>query len=256
MTIDWSASSADAAALTVNVASLGRLLADLRERLIGGRGFCVATLNLDHLVKLRHDPGFARAYRAHSHVTADGKPIVWLSRLAGRPIGLVPGSELILPVARLAAETGVGVVLFGATEQALDAAARALRQQVPGLKIAACIAPPMGFDPFGPAGDEAIAAIRATGGGLCFLALGAPKQEKFAARAAEQLPQMGFLSIGAGLDFIAGTQTRAPPLIRMIAAEWLWRLASNPRRLAGRYARCIAILPGEMQRALRSRSQA
>ena len=77
-----------------------------------------------------------------------------------------------------------------------------------------------------------------------FLALGAPKQEILAARGLTLQPALGFVSIGAGLDFIAGAQTRAPLWVRRIAMEWAWRMASHPRRLARRYLDCAAILPG------------
>lgn len=253
MTIDWSAAAADATGLQVNAVSQAQLIADLGARLQSGQGFAIATLNLDHLVKLRSNADFAAAYRAHSHVTADGNPVVWLSRLAGRQVELIPGSDLILPVACLAAETGVGIALLGATDEALASAAASLQRQVPGLEIMARIAPPMGFDPASPAADQMIEALEASGARICLLALGAPKQEIFAARASARLPRMGFLSIGAGLDFLAGTQRRAPAIVRMMAAEWLWRMAGSPRRLAGRYARCFAILPGEARRALLAR---
>lgn len=250
--IDWTGRDPAPGMLRVTAPSRSGLIADLRARMAAGQGFAVATLNLDHLVKLGRDPAFRDAYAAHGHVTADGNPIVWLSRLAGRPIDLVTGSELILPVVRAAAETGTPVALFGATEPALAAAAEALLREVPDLRIAARIAPPMGFDPQGPGADRAIAEIGASGAGLCLLALGAPKQEIFAARASARLPQVGFVSIGAGLDFLAGTQRRAPRWVQRLAAEWLWRMAANPRRLAGRYADCLRILPGEARAALRA----
>lgn len=256
--IDWAARGGknlggDDRRLRITAPQLSGLLADLSERMRDGRGFALATMNLDHLVKLRENAAFLDAYRAHSHVTADGNPIVWLSRLAGRRVELVPGSDLIGPVTRLAARTGTPVALFGATEDALAAAETTLCRDAPGLRVVARIAPPMGFDPTGPAADEAIARIGESGAGLCLLALGAPKQEIFAAHASARLPGTGFMSIGAGLDFLAGTQKRAPAWMRRIAAEWIWRLAGNPRRLAGRYARCIAILPGQALAALRAR---
>ena len=65
------------------------LLAEVRARLGEGRGFTLATLNVDHLEKLRHDAGFRAAYGAHDLVVADGNPIVWLSQIAGRPVKLV-----------------------------------------------------------------------------------------------------------------------------------------------------------------------
>ena len=249
--------SEGASPVTVNVPDTASLLTDLSARFEDGRGFSIATINLDHVVKLARDPAFRAAYAAHSHVTADGNPIVWLERLAGRKdVSLVPGSELIAPVAALAAEKNVPVALFGATESSLKLAARALEAQNPGLKVVATLAPPMGFDPASEAAGEMIGEIGKSGARLVFLALGAPKQERFAARAAEMLPEVGFMSIGAGLDFISGEQKRAPLWVRKIAAEWLWRLASSPKRLAARYGACILALPGLTLRALKARRAA
>ncbi|WP_298845057.1 WecB/TagA/CpsF family glycosyltransferase [uncultured Roseobacter sp.] len=239
--------------IRVTVPSAQALLQDMQARLEEGSGFSVATLNLDHVVKLRQQPGFHAAYAQHTHITADGRPIVWLSRLAGRPVGLVPGSELIDPVCAMAARLGYPVALLGSTDATLAATARKLSDRYPGLQIVSATAPPMGFDPTGPLADDYIAEIGASGARICFLALGAPKQEIFAARAFAAQPQTGFLSIGAGLDFIAGTQKRAPALVRRFAGEWLWRLMGNPRRLARRYGACIAILPGLFMHALQSR---
>lgn len=255
--MDWTAPASARAipgdAVVVNTASRAVLLAALESRLAEGRGFTVATLNLDHVVKLRHDPAFRAAYGRHSHVVADGNPIVWLNRIAGQATELVPGSDLVGPVAALAARTGAPVALVGSTETALGAAADELVRQYPGLVIAAQIAPPMGFYPDGPGADAVIAGLRESGARVCFLALGAPKQEIFAARAATKLPEVGFLSVGASLDFLSGAQVRAPRWVRALAAEWLWRMAGNPRRLARRYGACLMILPGLVGTALACR---
>jgi exopolysaccharide biosynthesis WecB/TagA/CpsF family protein len=232
------------------------LLEEIEARMAAGEGFTVATLNLDHVVKLRRDPAFRRAYARHTHVVADGNPIVWLGRLAGQRVELAPGSELVDPVAAFAARLGAPVALLGSTEAVLDRAATELSRRHPGLHIVARIAPAMGFDPAGATGDTALAELEASGARLCFLALGAPKQEVFAVRAHERLPRVGFLSIGAGLDYIAGKQARAPVIARALAIEWLWRLGTSPRRLAGRYAACIVILPGLARDALRARREA
>lgn len=218
-------------------------------------GFALATLNLDHLVKLRRDPAFRRAYLETDFVVADGTPVMWLSRLAGRPVGLAPGSELVEPCCALAARRNAPVALFGATEDTLERAAERLCATHPGLTVALRIAPPFGFDPTSEAADAYAKRIAESGAGLCFLALGAPKQEVFAARARRAAPHCGFLSIGAGLDFIAGAQTRAPVWVRRIAMEWLWRMMSDPRRLARRYLDCALILPGLAADAWRLRAE-
>ena len=230
------------------------LMADLEARLAAGEGFCLATLNLDHLVKLRSDPAFRAAYAAHSHVVADGNPVVWLHQLAGRRIGLVPGSELVDPLCAAAARTGAPVALLGSTEDVLAASAERLTAAHPGLRVVARIAPPMGFDPEGAGAAAALAELEAAApSGLCFLALGAPRQERLAAHAGPRLPGWGFASVGAGIDFVAGHQARAPAWVRRVAMEWAWRLGGAPRRLGARYAACFAVLPGLAARALAAR---
>lgn len=245
--------TASGGGVTVNVAARAAFLADIAARLDAGQGFSVATLNLDHVVKLRTDPAFHAAYRAMTHVTADGRPIVALSRLAGEPVELVPGSDLITPVADLAAQKGVPVAMFGSRPSTLEAAAAKLGATHPGLEVALTLSPSADFDPTGPEADAAIEAIGRSGARLCFVALGAPKQEIFSARAQQVLGAVGFLSIGAGLDFIAGDQTRAPYLVRLLWCEWLWRVGTNPRRLAPRYARCFTVIPGLALSAARLR---
>lgn len=240
--IRWADTSA-VDGIRITHATRAALLDDITTRFSSRNGFTVATLNLDHIVKMRRDPAFLKAYRAHSHVVADGNPVVWLSGLAGRQIELVPGSELIAPLAALAARMDVPVAFLGSTQDTLDRAAARLVADYPGLRVVARIAPAFGLDVTGADADALIAQLEESGARLCLLALGAPKQEILAVRAAARLTDCGFASIGAGLDFIAGHQTRAPRLVRRFALEWAWRMASNPGRLAGRYATCAAILP-------------
>lgn len=229
-------------------------LAEVGRRLDAGRGFMLATLNLDHLVKLRRSGSFRRAYLAADIVVADGNPVVWLSRLAGKPVSLAPGSELVGPLAAAAARRGLPVALYGATQDSLDAAAARLEASHPGLRVALALAPPFGLDPEGPQAEADALAIERSGARLCFVALGAPKQEIFAARAALLAPACGFAAIGAGLDFIAGAQRRAPQWARRLAMEWLWRLLGDPRRFASRYLDCALLLPSLAVDALRKRA--
>lgn len=233
-------------------ALFGQLSACLRE----GRGFTLATLNIDHVVKLERDPAFREAYLAHSHVVADGNPIVWLCRMArfrigGAEVELLPGSELVTPLMDFARRHDAPVALVGSTEAVLEQAAARFGAAHPGPRIVARIAPAFPFDPAGPAADAVIADLRASGARMVFLALGAPRQEVFAARAALHLPACGFMSVGAGIDFIAGAQQRAPRWVRRIAMEWAWRMLSDPRRLGRRYADGFAALPS-LLRAARS----
>lgn len=239
--------------IPVNIASRSALLAAAAQRFAAADGFALATINLDHLVKLRASPAFRATYAAQDFVVADGNPIVWLSRLARRPVELVPGSDMVVPMVRLAVQSGRRVALIGTTDTALSAAEAALQAQIAGLTIALKIAPPMGFDPQGPDAQAILARLAAAEIGFCIIALPAGKQEVLAALGRSLAPQTGFASFGAGLDFLAGNQTRAPRWVRAIAMEWLWRALSDPRRMLPRYAACFAILPSQIAAALKLR---
>lgn len=242
--------------MTVNIPDPPALMAALDRRLRAGRGFALATINLDHIVKLHRLPDYHRAYAAHDLICADGNPIVWLSRLARRPVRLVQGSDMIRPMLTVAARAGRSVAMVGSTDETLAASADQLMREIPGLVVVMRHAPDMGFDPRGDEARRVLAELAARDVGLCLVALGSPKQEHFAALGRELAPTVGFASIGAGLDFISGRQTRAPRWVRAIAMEWLWRAASAPRRLVPRYVACAAILPGEALKAWRLRDTA
>ena len=239
--------------IAVTIPDKASLLAEISRRFQSRQGFALATINLDHLVKLRTSASYRADYAAQDLVVADGNPIVWLSRLAGKPVSLVPGSEMLRPVLTLAAAQGVPVGFYGSSPEVLEAAAQRLRHDIPGLNIVWTGAPPMGFDPCGPEAKADLAAMRAAGVRLCILSLSAPRQEGFAAFGRMITPDIGFCSFGAGLDFVVGKQVRAPRWVQVIAMEWLWRALSSPRRLIPRYAACAAILPGQAIKALNQR---
>lgn len=241
--------------VSVNVPTRRVLEQELRDRFASGIGFALATVNLDHLVKLAASAGFLSAYLQQDLVVADGRPVVWLSKLAGRPVDLMPGSDLVLPLCRIAADMGIPVAMIGSTPEALADAQEALKAAAPQVRFGLVHAPPQGFDPEGPEAAALLSRLAALGPCLCFIALGAPKQEVFAGRGRQLAPQAGFASVGAGLDFLGSHQRRAPRWMRAIAMEWLWRAMLSPARLLPRYLRCFAILPAQMRRALRLRQE-
>lgn len=223
--------------------TLPAAVAEIAARAEKAEPFTVFTLNLDHIVKLRRDPALRAAYETASLITADGEPIAWLSRQQGAAITRTTGADLVIPLIEEAAKRHIPIYLFGSSGVALAKASRAFLDRTSGLlDIAGTDAPPDGFDPAGKEADAAIARIAASGARLAFIALGAPKQEIFAARAKAQGVTCGFICIGAAIDFIAGEQLRAPLFMQRSGTEWLWRLATNPRRLAARYAGCAIVL--------------
>lgn len=242
--------------VAINSRNAASLLASVENRLSQGQGFALATLNVDHLQRLAEDRDFARAYAAHDLICADGNPVVWLTRLAGDPASLVPGSDLVIPLMQLAVEQSFPVAFIGSNDDSLAKAAEHLARIAPGLNVVMRHAPSFPFDPDGDEAAVIIEKLRQSGARLCLLALGAPRQERFAIRARDAVPGLGLASIGAGLDFLSGHQKRAPKIFRRAKMEWLWRMLSNPKRLATRYARGFIILPAHAVEAVRQRRKA
>jgi N-acetylglucosaminyldiphosphoundecaprenol N-acetyl-beta-D-mannosaminyltransferase len=229
--------------VTINVLSLPQAVSSIVSAAQHGDNFSVCTLNLDHVVKLQQHSDFRAAYRRARFVTADGFPIVVLSRLLGTRMRRTTGADLVEPVCRQARRKRLPIFMMGSNDRTLAITAKRLSERFRGLEVAGYYAPGADFDPYSTEADTAIDRIRASGAKLCFVALGAPRQELFAARCLDELNGTGLLCIGAALDFIAGTQTRAPSLTQKIGLEWAWRMLKEPRRLGPRYVRCMAIVP-------------
>jgi exopolysaccharide biosynthesis WecB/TagA/CpsF family protein len=227
----------------VNIANQAQAIAEIVEAAARGESFAAFTLNLDHLDKLKREPRFRTAYALARFVTADGAPVAFLASRQGTRIERTTGADLVVPLACAAAERGLPIYLFGTQPHVLDGATEFLRHRAgPGFEVVGSRSPERDFDPEGAAADAAIDEIAASEARLCFVALGAPKQEIFAARAVARGARTGFVCIGAGLDFLVGAQVRAPAIMQTLGLEWLWRLASDPRRLVQRYMRCAIVL--------------
>lgn len=227
----------------VNVPTQAAAIDRVLETMKKAQNCTVFTLNLDHLVKLREDEKFRGAYRQATFVTADGAPVVRIGRRIWPELERTTGADLLLPLSIAAAEAGQPVFLFGSSEEVLARTRQVLSDATGGkLNIVGAISPPRGFEPEGALADQYIDEFRRSGARLCFLLLGAPKQELFAVRAARAGGGCSFICVGAAADFLAGVVVRAPKFVQRLGLEWLWRLAQEPRRLGRRYAKCALLL--------------
>jgi N-acetylglucosaminyldiphosphoundecaprenol N-acetyl-beta-D-mannosaminyltransferase len=94
--------------------------------------------------------------------------------------------------------------------------------------------------------------IEAAAPDVLVVGLGAPKQELWVHSHRQQIAAPVALCVGATIDFLAGEKRRAPRWMQRTGLEWLHRCASEPRRLAKRYARDAVIFPKLVWRQWRS----
>lgn len=222
----------------INIFDMSSAVDACMDRVSQCQGFTFYTLNMDHLVKRRVDQAFRTAYLRATFVSADGQPIVELANRSGASVNRTAGSDMVLPLCRAAEAHGAPVYFFGTNAQALSLASRRLFDIYPRLNVAGMDAPSMKFDPFGSEAEAAAMRIAQSGARLCFVALPTVKQVQFMDRFSREYPEIGFIGVGAALDFIAGTQVRAPKVVQRYGLEWFWRFASSPRAMYRRYLDC------------------
>ena len=214
-----------------------------------------------YLVTLaQRDSAFAQALRSASLCLADGMSVVWGARLLGRSIKeRVPGGEFFEQMCAHCAQAGLSVYLLGGMPGAASRTAVLLTRRYPGLRIAGTDCPPIGFDE----DEEQLRAIRtrisAARPDLLCVAFGAPRQEIWMMDHCPTLPIGAALSVGAAFDTQAGLRKRAPSWTHAIGAEWLYRLAMEPRRLWRRYlignSQFAGVVAGEWLKTRKERAQ-
>jgi N-acetylglucosaminyldiphosphoundecaprenol N-acetyl-beta-D-mannosaminyltransferase len=201
-----------------------------------GRGGWVVTPNVDILRKMVRDPELRALAARADLVLPDGMPLVWASRLLGTPLrARVPASALVLPLARASAARGIAMFLLGGEPGVAEAAADALVGHAPGLLVAGCYAPPLGFEHDPAEHDRIVARLAAAQPGVVLCAFGCPKQERLMARLAPRFPSTWFLGVGGTLTMLSGRTPMAPRWVGRLGLEWVHRLAQEPGRLARRY---------------------
>lgn len=205
------------------------------EELESGRGGVVVTPNVDILRQLK-DPALRAVVEQAELVVADGMPIVWASAITGdRLPARVAGSQLIWTLSAALARSSRSVFLVGGAPGVPDRAARALAASSPGLVVSGCLSPRLGFEDDPVECRAILEQLRDAAPSVVFVALGFPKQERFAETMRRELPSTWFLGCGGSLDMAAGDVRRASPMMQRLGAEWLVRLSQEPRRLARRY---------------------
>lgn len=220
--------------LPVVASNIGSITAEIVALAQRGGGGHVCVANTHMLTTARHDPLLKATIEDASLVVSDGMPVVWQLRRQGlRNAQQVRGPDLLLQLCEAAAKAGLPVYFFGGDERLIADLTARLRRDLPGLPIAGAEAPPM--LPSRPSADpEVVARLRASGARIVFVGLGCPKQELWMQA---YRPHLDAVLIGVGQAFAiaAGQLAEAPPWLRRIGLEWLFRLMNEPRRLWRRY---------------------
>lgn len=201
---------------------------------LADRGADVHLCNAYTVALAQRDPAFRQLLNSSALNLPDGTPITWVGRAMGHRLpGPTRGYDVCLETLRAGVRFEIKHYFYGASQETVDAMVSELRSLVPDAMIVGAEAPP--FRDLTPAESRAVKSrLRSSGAHVVWVGLGTPKQDAFAAEYAADVEAV-FVPIGAAFDFFAKTKKHAPSWMQGTGLEWTYRLATEPRRLAGRY---------------------
>ncbi len=233
--------------ISIDALRMPQAVKRLRSWLTDDHSGCryVVTPNVDHAVLLNENPEFLKAYSDADLVLADGHPIVWASRLLGKPLPeRVPGSELVPKLFDSVGENEkLTVFLLGAAQGVAVKAAENMKSVWPNVETVGVYSPPMGFEKDPVETNYILGRIALCNPDVVVVGLGAPKQELWVHANRFEIRGKVALCVGATIDFLAGEKKRAPRWMQVAGVEWLHRMLSEPKRLVKRYAKDAWIFP-------------
>ncbi|GKT08596.1 WecB/TagA/CpsF family glycosyltransferase [Desulforhabdus sp. TSK] len=195
----------------------------------GNRLHTIFASNPEKNFSVPRDPLLYESFRTADMLIPDGIGMVLAARfLYGAKLERVPGCELMQSICALSAKRDYPIYIYGAKEHVNKEAVQNLERAYPGIRIAGRAN--------GYITEEGMPAlvkhINDSGARILFLALGSPKQEQWIARYGSQLENVRVCQcIGGTLDVLTGNVSRAPKIFCNCGLEWLYRLASEPKRL-------------------------
>jgi N-acetylglucosaminyldiphosphoundecaprenol N-acetyl-beta-D-mannosaminyltransferase len=194
-------------------------------------------VNVSKIVQASRDPEIRAIVASCDLVNVDGQPVIWASRLVGRPLrARVTGVDLMHRLIQRASERGHRLYFLGARPEVVRTVVGRVEREHPGAVVAGWRD---GY--WSPAEEEAVVgSIAEARPDILFVALGSPAKERFLARWKSTIDAPFVMGVGGSFDVYAGITRRAPAWMQRVGMEWLFRVSQEPARLWRRYA-CDAV---------------
>ena len=158
---------------------------------------------------------------------ADGIGVVWASKILGYNIPeRVTGYDTMSELFRIGSNGSISFYLLGSSQEVIEKAVHNIRVIYPNINI-------LGYHNgyFNESEEKSIInEINSLKPDILFVALGAPKQEKWINNNKDHLHAKVCMGIGGCFDVIAGKVRQTPKIFQKLGLEWLYRLFKQPTR--------------------------
>jgi N-acetylglucosaminyldiphosphoundecaprenol N-acetyl-beta-D-mannosaminyltransferase len=161
-------------------------------------------------------------------IIPDGVGTVIASKIVKEPVReKIAGIEVMEEIIKHCVTYDKGIYLVGASQEVIDQCVINLKKKYPKLSL---LGFHNGFFDLDHC-DNIIKDIEEKNPYALFVAMGAPRQEKFIVKYMDKLPCKIFMGVGGSFDVIAGKVNRAPKWMINIGLEWFYRVAKEPWRI-------------------------
>lgn len=184
----------------------------------------------------RSDSEYRETSRCFDRFIPDSTPLLWLLNRAGAGLKDRVYGPAFFRHALTHSPADLTHYLLGGSEACGRALAERFTALNPGLRIVGSFHGRCDAGGFLGADDARVLGdLRRLRPDFVWVGLGTPKQQRWIARVKPLLEHGVLLSVGQAFDVNAGLRPDAPDWMQRCGLTWLHRLASEPRRLAGRY---------------------
>lgn len=188
----------------------------------------VITANTEIVMAAQEDRELQEIIKKAHLVVADGIGVVWASKYFGEKIPeRVAGFDLMNLILKKAPERGHRVFLLGGKPGVPEAASDRIANLYPGIQIVGCHHGYFSHEEE----DKIIRNINQGKPHFLFVAMGAPRQEKWIFRNLSRIDTGVCMGVGGSLDIFAGKTKRAPEIFQRTGLEWFYRLMREPYRI-------------------------
>ncbi len=254
----------DIAGLKVDELSKNELLENLENRIRQNQKTWMTTLYSEFLLAALNDRKILDMLNKADIAVADGMGIIWAAKYVTIPLTAkkyytkiiqaiwqakysvaailfkpswvkseiketIPGSSLVLDLAKMAAKNNWSIYLLGGFGDTAKLAANKLSSHMTNLNGRQNQS--LFFSGKNPDDPSIIEDIKKARPDLLFVAYGPIKQERWIAANLENLPVKMIIGLGGTFDYLAGKRLNPPKFMRKMGLEWLFRLFTQPYRI-------------------------
>jgi len=202
-----------------------------------GRSVAVEFTNTQIVTMRRHQPEFRATSAVFDAFIPDATPLQWCLNYQGAGLRDRVYGPTFMRYALERSPATLTHYLLGGSESAGAELRRRFEARNPNLKIVGAHHGKCSADGALEENERVLAEINTLNPDFVWVGLGAPKQERWIFRNKALVRRGVVLSVGQAFDVNAGLRADAPAYMQRLGLTWLFRLASEPRRLLGRYVR-------------------